>query len=145
MAYGIIMKLKTITDVITNSSSEVFIIKKDSLPDFIGSSEYISISDFNCYAWDELEAICDIMGWNPEDTGAIRMEGYFHDYWDWPVVERNGHYTHPTWDKWCEEHKKELYEKLSDLLWVDIEDHYEDCEEDYNEARSVCIWSDYRH
>ena len=147
------MKIKSKIDVITNSSSEVFIIKKDDIPFWSKESEgSIRESDFSYPSRrfnEEKESVCAIMGWNIEDTGG-KKTGEYGLYYDW-----DGYYdknldtrVEPDWENWIATHEEEIKEKFKEeCSFVEIDDHYnyEAWGADTRLATYKCVYKESRH
>ena len=125
------MKILSVSDVITNSSSEVFVL--EDVSDFEDVSNCISINEitygFIINAFEE-EMVFDLLGYD--------MDDYFGSNCSWEDKEK-------LFKIFCEEHSKEIEEKIIGKYFVDIEDHFPDWEEYTDLAREQCIWQDYRH
>lgn len=142
-----IVKIKSITDVITNSSSEVYIMNEADafyLNGIPGTCGCISIEKIdwdwlkqNSWEYDNICDICDL------DYSELEKENSWYP-------ENN------TWEHFIEKHKDVFEEKLikPNYYWVDIEDHfgYEEDEngdrlfdEVTNHARRSSIFVDSRH
>lgn len=130
------MKIKSILNVITNSSSEVFIIK--NLPQLskesAGCLSYHNI-DFD---WVKNEIL-----WKREAFEIlldIEIPDFYEEIMDWDQKSQ-------IISDWCEEHKDLIEEKCKGYMWVDLEDHY-DYDAYYSDAnilREESIYYDYRH
>ena len=132
-----IAKILSISDVITNSSSEVFVMDKSNADYYesLSDSEYPGVEE-NIYVepidWSfikndfEWDLIMDLMGISQEESDPIENDS--------------------DWDDFCEKHKKELDDLIDrDLYFVEIEDHFTDCRDVFENAHEDCIWSDNRH
>ncbi len=130
------MLVQSISDIITNSSSEVFVMNKDN-------AEY----------YDKLEDTNDCITINLIDMDWVR-----DNYDEWEMICRicnldinelssccNPYIDKEIWDIFIDLHKKEIEEKLIGLYWVDVEDHFHDSYDVCDSARSDSLWSDYRH
>lgn len=127
----ILGKIKSISDVITNSSSEVFVMCKSAAKYYYNLEiTWDDLRENWCRRWCyELEMICDICDININDiinTATCDM-------------------TEDDWNAFLELYHDVIQDKLIGLYWVDIEDHFEDAIEVSDEARGDSIWSDYRH
>lgn len=139
-----ITKIQSFTDVITNSSSSVFIMREDdalhydNLENTFGCISITPI-DFNWvknYGRDEVEAVMSILEISPEVVTTYVNDKYY-SYWEDPDLE--------SWNTFVDAHEDLIKEKFKDLYWVDIEDHFEDAWEVTEEANHDAIWYDYRH
>ena len=141
----IVKGIKSFSDVITNSSNEVFVMDKCCADGYKGiCDECIDIDEID---WDwvcsekghwEWEMVCDVCGIDPAVIrGEAHTDKYWGTYYDDPSME--------DWEVFCEEYKDVINEKLVGLYWVDIEDHFADACEVSEDARSDSKWSDYRH
>ena len=137
----ILGKIKSISDVITNSSSEVFVMCKSAAKYYYNLEDTNGCINIHEITWDdlrenwcrrwcyELEMICDICDININDiinTATCDM-------------------TEDDWNAFLELYHDVIQDKLIGFYWVDIEDHFEDAIEVSDEARGDSIWSDYRH
>ena len=132
-----ITKIQSFSDVITNSSSSVFVMNATDanhygdLPHTGGCIDVERITmDWLYDHRYEFEMVCDMLKVNPE-TITTKVPKY--DCWDDPDPE--------TWYAFLESHKEQIKEVFRDLYWVEIEGAYEVTEDAYDDA----IWSDGRH
>lgn len=130
--------IKNISDVITNSSSEVFVMER---PDAAEVALYAKENNiYGCISikkideeWlqteggMEFQAICDCLG----------VENEWGDSWYCPTKEE--------WDGFYEEHKNEIKQKLIGKYFIEIEDHFQNPEEILEFSREHSEWKDYRH
>lgn len=115
----IITPIQSFSDIITNSSSEVFLMGKDNANYFskldadgcISVSPINSLEDITRYYWCYEDLICD----------------YLSESWDTIISD------------------EKYYNQLIGLCIVDIEDHFQDCEYVYDKARNVCLSSLWNH
>ena len=136
-----ITKIQSFSDVITNSSSSVFVMSKTDanyygdLPHTEGciDVELITMGWLREHNY-EFEMVCDMLKVNPE---TITTKDPKYHCWDDPDPE--------TWDAFLESHKEQIKEVFRDLYWVEIEDHFEGAYEVTEEASDDAILSDYRH
>lgn len=126
-----ITKIQSISDIITNSSSETFLMHQidadyyDNLPDTDGcitvtrvTEEYIRDN------WWDITLIQDYLGL--EELDGIRMdEDFYNDYINEFIIPR--------------------MDELKDLYIVDIEDHFKNAGDVLDEARSDALASENRH
>ena len=129
--------IKNISDVITNSSSEVFVMKKEDAGEVAlfdkDNETYDCISihkmDENWVRTQgsrEAQMICDLLKIdNPFN------ESFYPDEDDW--------------SKFVDEHLDEMKEKVFGKYYIDIEDHFADAEEILEFSREHSEWKDYRH
>lgn len=129
--------IKNISDVITNSSSEVFVMKKEDAGEVAlfdkDNETYDCISihkmDENWVRTQgsrEAQMICDLLKIdNPFN------ESFYPDEDDW--------------SKFVDEHLDEMKEKVFGKYYIDIEDHFAEAEEILEFSREHSEWKDYRH
>lgn len=137
----IITKLQSYTDVITNSSSTVFIMNE---------------SDAKFYEKDTPEDCCRIE--------LIDKQWLYDNIWEWQLVfdfldiDKNIISTHvkekwysywedpseEDWRAWLELNE-ETIKPIIGLYYVDIQDDFEDAYEYISNAESDALHSDYRH
>lgn len=126
--------VKNISDVVTNSSDEVFIVSSGVLNEL--SEEGYSSGCIHHY-----------------DIDKENLKNY---EWDWSDIrEAFELYDYPetldeskiTWEKFVDKIWPEIEEKVSGYIYLDIEDHYDwdAWDADSDRARSMCIWNDSRH
>ena len=129
--------IKNISDVITNSSSEVFVMKKEDAGEVAlfdkDNETYDCISIHKMDedwvrtqgSW-EAQMICDLIGIvNPFN------EDFYPD--------------EDEWSKFVDEHLDEMKEKVFGKYYIDIEDHFAEAEEILEFSREHSEWKDYRH
>lgn len=129
--------IKSVSDVITNSSSEVFVMKKEDAGEVAlfdrDNETYDCISihkmDENWVrtqgSW-EAQMICDLIG----------IANPFNEYF-YPDED--------DWSKFVDEHLDEMKEKVFGKYYIDIEDHFAEAEEILEFSREHSEWKDYRH
>lgn len=131
----IITYIQSISDIITNSSSEVFLMDEHTADYYYNLENTENCVNIQEITWDWI--------WN---------EGI----WEWRMVceflniDENilGDYTclkEDDWHTFLDIYEKEIKEKLVGLYFVDIEDHFLDAYDVIEDARDNCYWSDYRH
>lgn len=130
------IKIKSITDVVTNSSSEVFILQKDDALMLERDYPFVNITDLTLDYLENNSWFSDLYSWaakiidNDNDSGI-------------PYLDEN---EDP--DKWKKLIKKyhRVFKKLSDeYVEVEIEDCYEDWIDATDWAKSSCISSKNLH
>lgn len=138
-----ITKIQSFTDVITNSSSTVFVMHKnnakyyDQLEDTDGCIDIEPITfDWLLNNADEVEMVCDLLN---VDISEITdwHDSKYGGWWNIPDKE--------TWKAFLELHKEEIETVFKDLYWVDIEDHFTNAYEITREACSDARWYESRH
>lgn len=136
-----ITKIQSFSDVITNSSSSVFVMNATDanhygdLPHTEGCIDVERITmDWLYDHRYEFEMVCDMLKVDPE-TIVTKIPKY--DCWDDPDPE--------TWYAFLESHKEQIEEVFRDLYWVEIEDHFEGAYEITEDAYDDAIWADGRH
>ena len=138
----LITKLQSYTDVITNSSSTVFIMhesdakfyKKDTPRGCctIERIDYQWLLD-NHWEWELVFDFLDI----DKNTISKETEGYYGLYWDDPDED--------LWRLWVDDNLSLLQEKLFGLYHVDIEDHFEGAYEYIENASDDALKTEWRH
>lgn len=139
-----ITKIQSFTDVITNSSSSVFIMREDDAlryDNLENTSDCISIVpiDFNWvkeWGLGEVEAVMAILEMSPEVV-TTWVKGKYCSYWEDPDPE--------AWHTFVDMHEDLIKEKFKDLYWVDIEDHFVDAWDVTQDAIDDSLWYDSRH
>lgn len=142
---GIITKIQSISDLITNSSSEVFVMYKQDAEyyedlDTGGCVDITPITMDWLHSWygrGEWEMLCSICNLDPKEIRGPYHSGTYYSYYSDPDEE--------TWNSFLELHKDVIEERIKDLYWVDIEDHFPDAADVNDSARDDAIWTDYRH
>lgn len=139
-----ITKIQSVSDIITNSSSEAFVMTKQDAKYYedVESDGCIDVFPITMdwlakdgrWEWEMVCSICDL---DPTEVqGEYHKDRYF-SYYDGPDEE--------TWETFLELHKDVIEERIKDLYWVDIEDHFADAASVTDSARSDALWHDYRH
>ena len=136
-----ITKIQSFSDVITNSSSSVFVMSDfnanyyGDLPHTEGCIDVEPITmDWLHDRIDEFEMVCSML---QVDPGTITSKHPKYHHWEDPDPE--------AWDAFLELHKEQIKEVFRDLYWVEIEDGFEEAYEVTENAYDDAIWSDYRH
>ena len=139
-----ITKLQSYTDVITNSSSTVFLMHKDDAefyekdtPNYCCSIEKIDHQWLLNNRW-EWEMILDFLNID-KNTISNRICDRPHciPYWDDPDED--------VWRLWIDDNLSLLQEKLFGLYYVDIEDHFEDAFDYIESAGDDALYTEWRH
>ena len=136
-----ITKIQSFSDVITNSSSSVFVMNQVDA-NYYGDLDHtkgcIDVERITMdWLYDhryEFEMICDMLKVDPE-TITYRHPKY--GCWEDPDPE--------AWYAFLELHKEQIKEVFKDLYWVEIEDCFEGAYEVTENAYDDAIWSDSRH
>lgn len=126
------VKIKSITDVVTNSSSEVFILQKDAAYSLKRDYPFIDIS----------EMTLDSIKWNSWFSDLYSRAAKTIDE-SVPYVDENTNTDE--WEKFIKEHRAAFETLVKEYLEVEIEDHYEEWEDATDEARSDSVSSKYCH
>jgi len=136
-----ITKIQSFSDVITNSSSSVFVMNETDANYYGDLSHTEGCVDVEPITMDwlrdhsyEFEMVCDML---KVDPGTITTEDPKYHCWDDPDPE--------PWDAFLELHKEQIKEVFRDLYWVEIEDCFEGAYEVTENAYDDAIWSDGRH
>lgn len=129
-----IAKILSISDVITNSSSEVFVM------DEYNATYYKTLAD------SEYPGVEDCIYVKPIDWDFIRYDFEWDMIMHLIGVPRKEINNNSEWDAFCEEHKEKLNDLVEqNLYFVEIEDHFKDAFEFLEYAHDDCIYSDNRH
>lgn len=140
----LITNLQSYTDVITNSSSTVFIMHEDDAKfyekDTPGGCCTIERIDYqwlldNRWEWELVFDFLDI----DKNTISKKEEDYYYysSYWDDPDED--------LWRLWVDDNLSLLQEKLFGLYYVDIEDHFEGACEYIESASNNALKTEWRH
>jgi hypothetical protein len=136
-----ITKIQSFSDVITNSSSSVFVMNATDA-NYYGDLahaegcidvELITVDWLHDHIY-EFEMVCDML---KVDPATITCRHPKYGCWEEPDPE--------TWHAFLESHKEQIKEVFRDLYWVEIEDHFEGAYEVTEDAYDDAIWSDGRH
>lgn len=138
-----ITKIQSFTDVITNSSSTVFVMHEsnakyyEQLEDTNGciSIEPITFNWLLNNAY-EAEMVCDLLNVDISEIADWHGSKY-GGWWNTPDQE--------TWEAFLELHKDEIDTVFEDLYWVDIEDYFADAYKVTRDACSDAKWCESRH
>ena len=143
----VITKIQSFSDIITNSSSEVFLMREsdakyyDNLENTEGCVRVSEITWnwlLNEGLW-EWEMVCEFLYIDKSTIGEYEECQTYSGYgwWDGPTEE--------DWNTFLDMYKELIDEKLIGLYFVDIEDHFPEAYEVTENARHDCLWTDYRH
>lgn len=135
-----ILKIKSITDVITNSSSEVFIMDtKTAERIMFDNHENIEFFHFNKITKEFLEKpgidaekildACDLLDKITKEQYAKLTYYYL---------------TNEEWTEIYEKFKEEIDKNLLDACFLTIEDHFANCLEVFEEAKFSALWSEHK-
>lgn len=165
------IKFQSFSDVITNSSSTVFLVDRNTseelnkmVPeDCIHSDELtwdelcpemFNIIDMSTLTTDQVAEINSIL-YNVSNNVNILFEILLQDtdklvIKDQEWFESTNTYGLDTQDvkkyyDFCQDNKELIEDKLIGKVYVDIEDHFEDTEEVYDYARCNSIWWESQH
>lgn len=151
-----ITKILSVSDVITNSSSEVFVMTESDAKyyDSLRADGCINIKpiDFNWVLnyW-ECDLVIDMCDLDKSEVFTfIENQTNKRNWWDETYNGKIGHWEEPheeDWEAFCELHKDVIMDKLVNkgLYFVDIEDHFENATNVLDSARNDALWTDYRH
>lgn len=129
--------IQSISDVITNSSSEVFLMRKSDAEYYEGLENTGGCVNIQEITWDwiindglwEWEMICEYL-----DIDKSIISRYYK-----PDPSKED------WLTFIDIYKDKIEKELIGLYFVDIEDHFEDAYIVTDNARSDSLWCDYRH
>ena len=150
-------KIKSITDVITNSSSEVFVVKNSIANEIcdnyehLGCIKYDIISDDinNYFIKQEHDAIINIINQYLIKNNECQIEDPWLEYdkmdYDWNTCK-------DLWHLYCVKNKELIQKAINyfsedSLVFLNIEDKfdYDEYEKAVHDAQQNAIYSDYRH
>ena len=144
----LITNIQSFTDVITNSSSSVFIMHEDdanyysdTVPDDCLTINEITLDWIKEYywEWELILRVCDIdfteVSYEKTYTYGLKEE-YSHTYWVDPNKE--------DWKQWVDANQSRL-EPVLGKYFVEIEDHFEDAWDVTENAYDDAIVSESRH
>ena len=138
----LITKIQSFSNVITNSSSTVFLMHEmdakyweKATPDDMCDITEITHQWLLDNHW-EWELIFDFLNLDKYII-SYEEQGYYRNYWRDPDSE--------TWQMWVDDNIELLKEKVIGLYYVEIEDHFEDAYEWIESASDDALISDYRH
>ena len=141
----LITKLQSYTDVITNSSSTVFLMQKEDAefyakdtPNDCCSIEIIDHQWLLDNRW-EWELVFDFLNIDKNTISKEIEYGGFYpsSYWDDP--------DEATWRLWIDDNLSLLQEKLFGLYYVSIEDHFKDAYNYIESAGDDALHTEWRH
>lgn len=122
-------KIQSISDIITNSSSETFLMSKSP-------AEY----------YDSLDADGCI------SVYKVNEKWIRNNYWEADLIcgyldieESYDHLSYEDWQAFVDLYILPCMDKLEGLYVVDIEDHFCGCEDVLEDARGDCLWQESRH
>ncbi|WQJ53660.1 MAG: hypothetical protein [Wendovervirus sonii] len=132
------MKIQSVSDIITNSSSEVFIMPTTDAKK-IDSTYATWCINYELIGPDYMEN----EQWKiPDICEALKIN----------IYQRFGKEFYELTDEEVKNFIEEIKPKFLEVFgenceysYIDIEDHFEKYEDAYEDAHSVCIWSDWRH
>ena len=137
-----ITKIQSFTDLITNSSSTVFVMYEQDANYYdnlegTGNCIWIFRIDMNWLRDNiyEFEMVCDLLDIDPSEI-TTRSDSKWRN-WQLPDQE--------AWNTFLDIHEEEIKDVFQDLYWVDIEDHFEDAYDVTNDAIGNAIWYESRH
>jgi hypothetical protein len=138
----LITKLQSYTDVITNSSSTVFVMHKSDAefyekdtPNNCCSIEEIDHQWLLNNRW-EWELVLDFLNID-KNIISKEIEGCYSFYWEDPDED--------TWRLWVDDNLSLLQEKLFGLYRVNIEDHFEGAYDYIESAGDDALHTEWRH
>lgn len=139
-----ITKIQSFTDVITNSSSTVFVMHESDAryyEQLENAEGYVDIQPItmewlknNRY---EFEMVLDLLNIPYSEITTYHKYERCGGYWNNPKQD--------VWESFLESHKEQIEEIFQDLYFVDIEDCFEDAYEVTEEACNDAKWYESRH
>lgn len=140
-----ITKIQSFTDVITNSSSSVFVMQEynaEYYGDLENTGDCISIEritmDWLTSNPNEVEMVCAMLKIEPSEVTTYTKSNWGGYGW-WETPDKDA------WETFLELHRDEIEKTFKDLYWVDIEDHFEGAWEVTEDARDDALWYESRH
>lgn len=140
-----ITKIQSFTDVITNSSSSVFVMHEfdaNYYENLENTEDCVSVTpitfDWLTHYPEEVEMVCDMLEISPTEV-TIYTKASWGNYGWWETPDKEA------WIAFLELHKDKIEEVFKDLYWVDIEDHFENAWDVTQEAHGDALWSESRH
>lgn len=161
------IKFQSFSDVITNSSSTVFLVDKDTyeelkkmVPDYCFYSaeitwDNICPDDFKhgptkenadlyneiiCNVDNNVDMLFDILN-KHKDKLIINDPDWYND----PIKNYLDYTNIKQYYDFCQDNKALIEELIIGKKYVDIEDHFEDCLDVYDYATDNCIWWESMH
>lgn len=137
------MLIKSITDVITNSSSEVFIMNTeyaelimekydtDAISVDVITEEYLD----SYKACHDAETIIEVAGLKDKLTDEEKAIFYDDDVYA----------SEDAWLEFYRKHKKQIDHKLLGKSFIVIEDYFRDSSLAFADAKECCVWHDYNY
>ena len=122
------VKIKSITDVVTNSSSEVFILQRDDAYELERDYPFITVSELSLDSIEENSWFSDLYSWAVSSISN-----------DTPYLSEN--IDNDGWREFIKKNQKAFETLVEDYVEVDIEDNYEGWDSATDEARSCSIAS----
>ena len=151
-----ITKILSVSDVITNSSSEVFVMAEGTAKYYDtleGTDDCIYIEaidwDWIVNGW-EYDLVIDMCNLDRSEVFTFQEnQTNKRNRWDEEYKGKYGHWQEPEkedWKTFCELHKDTIMELVNrNLYFVSIEDHFEGAYDVTEDARDDALWTDYRH
>lgn len=122
-------KIQSVSDIITNSSSETFLMSKSP------AEYYNSLDADGCISIDK-----------------VTEEWIRNNYWEADLIcgyldieEPYDRLSYEDWQAFVDLYILPRMDELEGLYVVDIEDHFSDCEDVLSDARGDCLWHESRH
>lgn len=125
------MKIQSVSDIITNSSSEVFLMNSQNATDLIaqrspGWGFHVTDFDLENPSYPEFRVLKEVF--NVDLTG--------NDHEAVMLLAKT----------WCIQNKRKIRQTLGkDPVFVDIEDYVPNSDDVYKEAEQLCVWHESNH
>lgn len=138
------MRVKSYSNVITNSSSEVFLVKKET-KNYLEKKYFTGID-----AIDTVHYSPTFLTWKWIKNNGRREWMMVMDVLGLPYTEVSTSGEEPSHDRWAdfmERYRYDIQRKLMGTWWVDIDDHFSN----FGEIREKlvenhkCLWHESRH